>query len=693
MTTRSKPHADEIQSAALIERLSGWQDKDDFFGTSYIDLDEWRDTPVRYRYVHGGFTGTDTRFSLYLPPEALYAGRLLQFLQGQTGGDEATTIGPARFVSSIELAFSLGAFLVESNQGHLGTDLSGLKGQTSVGVWRASAATARFAKFAAAQLFGAPPHHSYIYGGSGGGVRSIKCIEETSGIWDGVAPFVIPHQAQGTFFSLQANATRLLGMEGMVKLEDATEVGGSKQPFRELNTEQARVLAELYRAGWPRRSSLRGAQESPLVWPWTAWMIENSDPGYYDLFWSAKGYVGHDDPDSLANDRLRFATRVTRTVTASELADWPAVQNGPIDEWGMGSTLRAWARRYPPHRVIAIELEDMGPKPGKLFGATVRIADGRAAGRVVYAMGTYGKVMLAGGIGSFVFEDVQAGDRVEFDNDRFIAYCHHYRHLVEPQFREFGPLVCDGKPLHPQRPMIDRGFSAPYTFAPRCKKMIVTQNLLDRGTWPCGATSYREHSAANYRPEDLLIYFIDHAQHFPGSLIARGNTFVPAANTTQIDYDGCVEVAVRMLVRWVEEDISPVPETRYTLTPDNDVRLPPSASERLGIQPVAMLRGNGDAERATIAAGATMNFELSIEVPPNCGSIVSVAWDFDGRGRFPKSSTVSSTMTSGTVRIQHRYPAPGTYFPCARVTSQFDGDAASQLFRISNLARMRVVVT
>ena len=45
---------------------------DPLFAEPYIDIDEWRDAPVRHRYVHGGFRGTDTRFSFYLPPKGQY---------------------------------------------------------------------------------------------------------------------------------------------------------------------------------------------------------------------------------------------------------------------------------------------------------------------------------------------------------------------------------------------------------------------------------------------------------------------------------------------------------------------------------------------------------------------------------------------------------------------------------------------
>ena len=38
----------------------------DEFDQPYLDVDEWRDVPVRHRYVHGGFAGTETRFSFCL---------------------------------------------------------------------------------------------------------------------------------------------------------------------------------------------------------------------------------------------------------------------------------------------------------------------------------------------------------------------------------------------------------------------------------------------------------------------------------------------------------------------------------------------------------------------------------------------------------------------------------------------------
>jgi len=48
------------------------------FNQPYVDIDEQRTTPVPHRYVHGGFTGTDARFSFYFPPTEQYHRRFFQ---------------------------------------------------------------------------------------------------------------------------------------------------------------------------------------------------------------------------------------------------------------------------------------------------------------------------------------------------------------------------------------------------------------------------------------------------------------------------------------------------------------------------------------------------------------------------------------------------------------------------------------
>src|ERR1700733_5237961 len=132
-----------------VKGLESYQVTDDFFGAPYIDVDEERDDPTEHRYVHGGFAGTDTRFSFYLPASAAsYQGRLYQPLEGANAGHETVQAGPlGRERGSIAMAFRLGGYMVESNMGHIG-DVMDPKASADPTIygWRAAAESARFSK-------------------------------------------------------------------------------------------------------------------------------------------------------------------------------------------------------------------------------------------------------------------------------------------------------------------------------------------------------------------------------------------------------------------------------------------------------------------------------------------------------------------------------------------------------------------
>jgi hypothetical protein len=59
-----------------------------FFGEPFIDLDEVRGDPCRHRHIHGGFAGTDTKFTFYFPPEEEGKGRMYKPLEGAHAGHE-----------------------------------------------------------------------------------------------------------------------------------------------------------------------------------------------------------------------------------------------------------------------------------------------------------------------------------------------------------------------------------------------------------------------------------------------------------------------------------------------------------------------------------------------------------------------------------------------------------------------------
>jgi hypothetical protein len=165
---------------------------DDFFGAPYIDVDEPRGEPSSLRYLHGGFEGTSTRFSFYLPPRERYHGRLFQPLEGGNAGHETLQIGPiSAGTGGPEMAFRLGGYMVESNMGHLGDVFDPKAGpDPTISGWRAAAETARFSKFVAAQVLGSAPTYSYVFGGSGGARRSPLCLAYSPGVWDAAMPFL-----------------------------------------------------------------------------------------------------------------------------------------------------------------------------------------------------------------------------------------------------------------------------------------------------------------------------------------------------------------------------------------------------------------------------------------------------------------------------------------------------------------------
>lgn len=153
--------------------------------TPYTDLTEQAsatdpatNVTVHYTYVHGGFTGTNTKFAFYFPAKSQYEGRFFQgtyptiSAEGTPDGQGDSDLGgddPA----GIAFAISNGAYVVSTNNNGgagPGGDLSG---------YRANAAAAKYSQTVAAQLYGtSAPARGYIYGASGGAYQTLWCRGE-----------------------------------------------------------------------------------------------------------------------------------------------------------------------------------------------------------------------------------------------------------------------------------------------------------------------------------------------------------------------------------------------------------------------------------------------------------------------------------------------------------------------------------
>lgn len=96
------------------------------------------------------------------------------------------------------------------------------------------------------------------------------------------------------------------------------DAGGSGDPYAGLDPEQAAALREVTRLGFPLRSWF--GHKTMGVHAFTALYggMLMADPGYFEDFWTKLGYLGFDNPASLAPYRLQFETVVTAPLSEDQ---------------------------------------------------------------------------------------------------------------------------------------------------------------------------------------------------------------------------------------------------------------------------------------------------------------------------------------------------------------------------------------
>ena len=657
------------------------------FDAPFVDVDEWREEPVRHRYVHGGFEGTDTRFSFYLPPAERYGGRFFHPVMPISGTEHAASSGMlAGMGATIEFAVASGAYLVESNQGRT----SPFPGDDpTLAGYRASTATARYSRVVAAEMYGEHRPYGYIYGGSGGAFKTMSCFESSLDVWDGAVPFVhATPMSMPNIFTVQNHAIRLL-RDKFPDIVDAVEPGGSGDMYAGLTAEQRDALAEVTRMGFPPRAWFdvdRISRSYTMVWSLLIDNVIKWDPEYFEDFWTVPGYLGFDAPASLERVRIQHPTTITRTITSGEAQSLGL----PIP---LTLTIGQWTD-VP----VAFELDSL--PDGSLQGAALKVTSGAATGHLLYVTDVMDGVVLA----SFGEEHAQGltalavGDDVVIDNGIFLAAQTYHRHQYAPGFEQWDQFQVDGRPIYPQRPVITgpryayqgSGSIQSGRFA---GKMIVVETLMDEAAHPCQALPYRrlvEDRLGAQIDDHYRLWMVDHAMHTAPIDLPGGPH--PVTTTRVIPYGGILQQALRDLAAWVETGLAPPPSTSFSVT-DCQVSVPPTAPERRGIQPVVNLTANGG-ERADVAAGQPVEFRAFVEVPPGAGTVVGAEWDFEGSGDFPRVETGFDGSTRRvTITTSYAFSEPGTYFPALKVESHRRGDVDSPFARIPNLGRVRVVVS
>lgn len=645
----------------------------------FTDIDEWRDEPVRHRYVHGGFEGTDLLFSMYFPPEDEYEGRFFQPLAATSGSENTAPMSMQR-AYGIGYATTSGAYLIESNQG-----AKNMFGGSS----EANVAVAQYSRMLAADMYGPHRPFGYVYGGSGGAFKTLSCVENHPGVWDGSVPFVhgspvaIPY-----VFTVQAQAMRVLGKK-LPAVADALAPGGSGDIYAGLNQEEREALKEVTGMGFPPRAWFN---YETIAFGYTGVFtslidfIVNGDPEYFDDFWTKPGYLGANPTQSLLDARVQYPTKIASLIMPEEARSL-----------GLPMTMSASQTASGVEFPAALRMDGLPTKD--LRGASVVIKSGGAKGAVLYVAGQQGNILMTGfGASSFMaLPKLRPGDEVDVDNSVYLASQTYHRHqMQDPEFYIWDQFRdADGQPIYPQRPkgLNESGNRAGDNSSMSGEfhgKMIVMQALMDEAAYPWQADWFKNRikKAQGMNFDDKYrLYFVDNTMHT--TQISKPGDPAPVKEATVISYQGVLQQTVLELTQWVEKGKAPPESTQYSF--ENGQIIPEAtAAKRKGLQPLVTLTANGG-EKADVKVGEAVSFSAKIEVAPGTGVVKWAQWDFDGYGKFPVSSEFDEAEAV-TVTETYTFDKPGTYFPSLKVAS---GRAANQTAYAcpENLGRVRVVVS
>lgn len=676
--------------------------KDPEYQNPYIDVDEQRErvlpdgTVLPFRYVHGGFMGTNVKFSFCFPPKEKFKGRFFQYLSPFPGPDEENA-SLDKTGEDDKIAFSLvnGAYYVETNMGS-GAVFGPKTDKDKETVYRSSAAAAEYSRVVAMEMYSCTRPYGYVYGGSGGGYKTMGCIENTNA-WDGAAPYVIgsPVSLPNTI-TMHAQGQRCL-RRVFGKIVDALDAGGSGNMYEGLTEDEAFMLRELTNMGFPPKAwFLEAAGEIndgalPVLYPG----VKAADPGFFKDYWEIPGYLGADPDGAAAHDRLQFHSVVKRVhVPGTPAADGAAEGRNGVDD--------AWQKMVADGKDAWIELEEVPHGDLYLGGVNIIFESGKAEGKQLLLGGMQGNILLIGmcyGMDDLkgVLSAVQPGDKVYLDNSDYIAVQSYYRHQVpaDPAFHAWDQFRDEnGDPVLPQRKNV-MGYNmtgAPVQDGNIQGKVLITQALMDESTCPwCGDWYKNKIKETKGTDSDVRLYYMDRCIH--------GDVAMLESNMI-VNYLGALRQALLDLSDWVERGIEPLGSTVYRR--EGGVIIPEErAADRKGMQAVIRFTAQGE-ECAHVKAGQKVHFKVEAEVPEGAGKVTAVDYDpveisrLPGEKVFRNSADFTSYKKDGLwcaeSSFTHVYDKPGTYFASVRVKSNRTGDASDLFTQVKNLARVRVTV-
>lgn len=671
---------------------------DPLFSEPYVDAEEICSrevifgNTVTYRYIHGGFVNTGVKFMLCLPLKEHFEWRFFQHLSPFPGADEEmAALNKTGEEDFIGFALTHGAAYVESNMG--ATVMFGAVADASI-YYKSSAAVAQYCRVKAQELYGTHRIYGYVFGGSGGGYKTMSCIENTNA-FDGAVPYVIGSpMSLPNCLTIAAHGARML-RHCWPQIVEALEPGGNGDIYAGLTKDEQDALRELVKMGIPPRVCADFQFEDDGSLPVLTPAVRELDPTYFTDFWTKPGYLGSDVNGSAVRDRVHMYTK----VVCAGLTTVSAVDKAYDDRNG---TDDAWQKMMADASGAFIEVENV-PEGEDLFlrGVDIIFESGKAKGKKLRLKSIEGKRLVPGmsyGADDYmeVIGDLCVGDEVFLDNSDYIAIQTYHRHQVPEdlnfhawdQFRN-----ADGTPALPQRDfVIGPGFTAGGCGSVQDGKIqgkvIVINNLMD-GDFPWQADWYRRKVEEVYGDQAKDLFRLYYNDNCPHGDVSEGGDMLRV-----VSYLGMLHQALLDVAHWVENGITPADTTGYTLV-DNQIILAEDSAVRGGIQPNVQLLAAGSL-CACAKVGENVTFTATVEIPEFAGKFVDAQFSFEGEQDFPYTeySVEKVSREAGITKVQisahHIFKTPGNYFTVVRVTSNRDvNDGYTQL---RNLARARVVV-
>ena len=293
---------------------------DDEFHTAYVDADEWRDAPVRHRYVHGGFTGTETRFSIYLPPDEQYGGRFFQHVTPVPDSEHLAQSATGEAGQDRVLDRQRGVLPGDERRWRVGRPGS-VGGPDDRGVSGQRRRGPALAGHRRGDVRRAPPVRVPLRRKRRRFSHHGRSREHDPACGTGSCPTSSARRWRSPTCSRSACTPNDCSATTSTGSSTPSSPAAPATCSRGSTPSERDALLEVTRMGFPPRSWFGHRTMGMHAFPILYGAVVMADPSYFEAFWTEPGYLGHERPPSLLRDVVQHRCEVAATISAQEAVD------------------------------------------------------------------------------------------------------------------------------------------------------------------------------------------------------------------------------------------------------------------------------------------------------------------------------------------------------------------------------------